>query len=172
MENTKQQPITVGPTEGQSLSIVGDTYRILVTGEQTGGAFATIDMLVPPGGGPGPHAHAAFQESFFVIDGEIEVSSEESTYIARKGSYVVIPKGGVVHCFKNKSDKIAHLLCIVVPSGLEQFFLEIGQPIAFDSFLPPPVMDPEKIKQLMAIAEKYGQQVYPPDYLEKLTHGK
>lgn len=170
MENTKQAPITVGPQEGQSLSIVGDTYRILVTGEQTGGAFATIDMLVPPGGGPGPHAHAAFQESFFVIDGEIEVRSEASTYIARKGSYVVIPKGGIVHGFKNKSDKMAHLLCIVVPSGLEQFFLEIGKPIAFDTFMPPPPMDPDTIKQLMGIAEKYGQQVYPPDYLDNIRY--
>lgn len=166
MENTKPVPVTVGAAEGQGLSVVGDTYRILISGKQTGGAFATIDMLVPPGGGPGPHAHAGFHESFYVVDGEIEVKSEASTYTATKGSFVTIPTGGIVHCFKNKSDKMAHLLCTVVPAGLDDFFVEIGKPVAPGEFLPPPPMDdPEMLKKLVAIAESYGQKLYPPDYL-------
>ena len=166
MENQKPAPITVGAQEGRIVSVVGDTYRILVTGKQTGNSFATIDMLVPPGGGPGPHAHPDFEETFYVVDGEIEVKSEAGTYIAKKGSYVVVPKGGVVHSFKNKSNQIAHLLCTVVPSGLEELFIEIGQPVAAGEFLPPPHMDPESIKKLIAIAEKYNQKVFPPDYLD------
>jgi quercetin dioxygenase-like cupin family protein len=165
MENSKIAPVIVGENDGQCLSVVGDTYRILITGKETGGAFATIDMLVPPGGGPGPHSHADFQESFFVIDGEIEVKSEASTYVAKKGSFVSIPKGGIVHCFKNKSDKTAHLLCMVVPSGLEEMFMEIGKPVSPGEFLPPP-MDPETLEKMLAIAEKHGQKVYPPDYLD------
>lgn len=165
MDDAKAAPIKLGAHEGQSLSVVGDTYRILVSGKQTGGAFATIDMLVPPGGGPGPHSHADFQESFYVIEGEVEVKSEAGTYTASKGAYVVIPKGGIVHCFKNKSDKLAHLLCTVVPSGLEEMFIAIGKPVAADEFLPPPPMDPESIKKLIALAGEYGQTVYPPDFL-------
>ena len=34
------------------ISVAGGTYTILVTGEQTGGRYSLIDMLVPPGGGP------------------------------------------------------------------------------------------------------------------------
>src|ERR1700712_3462672 len=124
MENLKPKPITIGEQDGQNLSIVGDTYRILITGKETVGTFATIDMLIPPGGGPGPHAHPDFEETFYVIDGEVEVKSEAGTYIAKKGAYVVIPKGGIVHCFKNKSDKMAHLLCTEIPAGLEEMFLE------------------------------------------------
>jgi len=165
MENSKPAPITLSAEDGQNVSVVGDTYRILVTGEQTGGAFATIDMLVPPGGGPGPHSHANIQETFYVIDGEIEVKSEASTYIAKKGSYVVIPKGGIVHCFKNKSDALAHLLCTVIPSGLEEFFIAIGKPVPAGTFLPPPPPDPESIGKLVKIAEQFGQKVYPPDFL-------
>jgi quercetin dioxygenase-like cupin family protein len=165
MENSKPAPITLSAEEGKNVSVVGDTYRILVTGEQTGGAFATIEMLVPPGGGPGPHSHADFQETFYVIDGEIEVKSEASTYIAKKGSYVVIPKGGIVHCFKNKSGTLAHLLCTVVPSGLEEFFIAIGKPVSAGMFLPPPPLDPESIGKLIKIAEQFGQKVYPPDFL-------
>jgi quercetin dioxygenase-like cupin family protein len=166
MENKKPIPITLGEQEGQNLSVVGDTYRILVTGMETGRAFAAIDMLIPTGGGPGPHSHPNFEETFYVIDGEVEVKSEAGTYIAKKGSYVVIPKGGIVHCFKNKNSQTAHLLCTVVPSGLEEMFLEIGKPVELGEFLPPPPMDPESIKKLIAIAEKYGQKVFPPDYLD------
>ena len=165
MENFKEAPITRGSEDGENLSIVGDTYRILIRGKETGGAYAAIDMLIPPGGGPGPHAHANFQESFYVIDGEIEVKSEASTYTAKKGSYVNIPKGGIVHCFKNKSDKVAHLLCVVVPSGLEEFFIEIGKPVTIGAFLPPPAMDEATMKKLKETAERYGQQLFPPDYL-------
>lgn len=169
MENSKQAPIAVGAEDGQNISVVGDNYRILISGKQTGGAFATIDMLVPPGGGPGPHAHAAFEETFYVVDGEVEVKSEAGAYTAKKGSYVVIPKGGIVHGFKNKSDKMAHLLCTVVPAGLEEFFLEIGKPVAVGTFLPAPEMNPEMMKNLIPIIEKYGQKVFPPDYLDKIV---
>jgi len=165
LENLKPAPIALGAGEGQNVSVVGDTYRILASGKQTGGAFATIDMLVPPGGGPGPHSHPDFQETFYVIDGEVEVKSEAGVYIAKKGSYVVIPKGGIVHCFKNKSDTLAHLLCTVVPAGLEEMFIAIGIPVEPGTFLPPPPMDPESIRKLIKVAEHYGQKVYPPDFL-------
>jgi quercetin dioxygenase-like cupin family protein len=167
MHNLKPAPIVVGPQEGKGISVVGDTYRVLVSGKETGGAFATIDMLVPPNSGPGPHSHANFQETFYVIDGEIEVKSEVGVYTAKKGSYVVIPKGGIVHCFKNKTDTLVHLLCIVVPSGLEEFFIEIGQPVEVGVFLPPPLLGIEDIKKLEKIAENYGQKIYPPNYLDQ-----
>ena len=163
--NNHQQPITIGAKEGRSVSVGGSTYRILVAGKDTAGAFATIDMLIPPGGGPGPHAHADFEESFYVIDGEVEVKSEFGSYEATKGSFITIPKGGVVHGFKNKTGQTAHLLCTVVPAGLEQLFEAIGQPVAAGQFLPPPVLDSATIKHLQTIAQKHGQQIFPPDYL-------
>lgn len=165
MENTINSLTTVDPLEGQVISVVGDSYRVIISGKQTNGAYAVIDMLVPPGAGPGPHAHAHIQESFYVLDGEIEVKTETKTYTAKKGSFVNIPMGGMVHCFKNKTDTVAHLLCTVTPSGLEEFFEEIGKPIPTGTFLPPPVMTAEAIEQLQKIAEKYGQKLFPPDYL-------
>jgi quercetin dioxygenase-like cupin family protein len=166
METSTNTPIALDAADGVNISVVGDTYRIVISGKQTEGKFAIIDMLVPPGGGPGPHAHASFQESFYVVNGEIEVKSKGQTYIAKKGAFVSIPLGGMVHCFKNKSDKMAHLLCTVVPAGLEEFFEIIGKPVAAGTFLPPPEMDAESVKKLTEIAEKYGQKLFPPDYLD------
>ncbi|WP_428330174.1 cupin domain-containing protein [Mucilaginibacter sp.] len=167
MENINNTVTAIGANDGDSLSVAGGNYRILISGKQTGGAFAVIDMLIPPGSGPGPHAHAAFQESFFVVDGEVEVKSEAGTYVAKKGAFVSIPLGGMVHCFKNISAQAAHLLCTVVPSGLEEMFEELGKPVSPGVFLPPPPMDDATLNKMREIAEKYGQKLYPPNYFDK-----
>jgi len=172
MENPISRVTTVGARDGQSLSVVGDTYRLVVTGEQTGRAYAVIDMLVPPQGGPGPHAHTAFQESFYVMEGEIVVKTESQTYTAGKGSFVNIPLGGIVHDFKNMTDTTAHLLCVLTPAGMEGMFQEIGKPVPAGAFLPAPSLGPEEQKRMQGIAEKYGQQLFPPDYLDQQAAGR
>ncbi|WP_184546810.1 cupin domain-containing protein [Mucilaginibacter sp. FT3.2] len=166
MENSKKPATLVGPQEGHGLAVVGDSYRIVISGKQTEGAYALIEMLVPPGGGPGPHAHAGFNESFYIIDGQIEVKTENGKYTAGKGSFVNIPTGGLVHCFKNTGDITAHMLCTVVPAGLDEFFEEIGVPAPYGTFLPPPPMDEETLVKLKALAEKHGQKLFPPHYLD------
>ena len=40
---------TINEDQGQTVSVVGGNYRIIISGEQTRGAYAVIDMLVPPG---------------------------------------------------------------------------------------------------------------------------
>jgi quercetin dioxygenase-like cupin family protein len=162
---TDSRITTIDTEQGQSLSVVGDTYRILISGEQTNGAYAVIDMLVPPGGGPGPHAHKNIQEMFYVVEGEVHFKMEDGSYAAKKGSFVNVPLGGAVHAFKNTSDKIAHLLCTVVPAGLDSFFQAIGKPVEGNKFLPQTPPTDEELSQLKVLAEKYGQQLYPPDFL-------
>ncbi len=166
MDNSKKPAIIIKSQEGLGLSVVGDSYRIVISGKQTEGAYAVIEMLIPPGHGPGPHAHANFQESFYVLDGEVEIKTENGNFTAGKGTFANIPLGGLVHCFKNKTDKVAHLWCVVVPAGLDTFFEEIGKPAAFGTFVSPPPLDPDGLKRLMVIAEKHGQKLFPPDYLD------
>ena len=167
MGNANHSLTDVAPQGGPSVSVLGSTYRIIIGSEQTNGAYTLIDMLIPPKGGPGPHSHATFQEAYYVLDGEIMLSTKEKTYTAIKGSYVNIPFNGPVHKFTNRKDKTAHMLCLITPAGMEKMFEEIGKPVAADTFLPPPPqMTPEELKRLQNIAEKYGQRLYPPDYLE------
>lgn len=162
---TNKNITTVDDGQGQSISVVGDTYRILISGEQTNGNYAVINMLVPQGGGPGPHAHKDVQEMFYVVEGEIDFKMEGSSYTASKGSFVNIPLGGAVHSFKNTTDKVAHLLCTVIPAGLEKFFQEIGKPVDPDKFLSPMTPTAKELNELKSLAEKYGQELYPPDFL-------
>jgi quercetin dioxygenase-like cupin family protein len=77
------------PEKEQSLphlGIVGDTYTVLLSGDDTDGRYSLIDMVVPPGGGPPPHRHD-FEESFTVVEGEIEATFRGSRKPSRqKGS--------------------------------------------------------------------------------------
>jgi quercetin dioxygenase-like cupin family protein len=119
MENINNSLTAVGAQEGPSIPVVGDTYRIVIGSEQTNGAYALIDMLIPPKGGP-PHSHVTFQEGYYIIDGEIEKVTEGKKYTATKDSYVNIPFNGPVHKFTNQTDKTAHILCLLTPAGMRR----------------------------------------------------
>ena len=149
----------ISNNEGEQIPIAGGNYRIVLSGEQTENALAVIEMVVPANGGPGPHAHASFQECFFVLEGEVTFKSETQTYKAVKGDMVHIPRGGAVHCFKNETDQTARLLCMVTPAGLDAFFREASK-------LPPPVND-EARQNIFRLGESYGQEFFPPDFLDK-----
>src|SRR5271165_7160989 len=109
------------------LSLVGDNYTVLVSGEQTGGRYCLIDMQVPDGGGPPPHRHD-FEEMFTIIDGEIDFTFRGETRTAAAGTTVNVPSNAP-HAFRNTSGKAARLLCMCTPAGLEEFFLAVGVPV-------------------------------------------
>ncbi|PUZ19602.1 Cupin domain-containing protein [Chitinophaga costaii] len=153
---------------GEFLGVAGGNYRIVISGEQTGGNYAVIEMNVPPGGGPPPHSHSAFQEMFYVVEGEIEFKTEKGKENVAKGGFVNIPFGGAIHCFQNTSGEFVRLLCTVVPAGLENIFREIGQPVKEGEILPLPENTPERIAFIEAMDKKYGQKTYPRNYLDNV----
>jgi len=120
------------------IGVVGDTYTILLGGDDTDGRYCLIDMLVPPGGGP-PHHRHDFEESFTVLEGEIEFTFRGKKLVVRIGETVNIP-ANAPHFFRNASKEPARLLCICTPAGLEEFFLAVGVPVATRT-TPPPKLD-------------------------------
>ena len=145
------------------VAVVGDTYTIVVTGKDTAGRYALIDMHVPPGGGPPPHRHD-FEEMFTILDGEVEFSFRGEPMVARSGETVNIP-ANAPHSFSNDSDSPARLLCMCSPSGQEEFFLEIGNRVA-DRTAPPPEMSEAEQREWQeraaALAPKYRTELLPP----------
>jgi len=70
--------------------VVGDTYTVLLSGEDTGGRFTLIEMYVPPGGGPLPHRHD-FEETFIISEGQLDISFSGATSPARPGPRSTCP---------------------------------------------------------------------------------
>lgn len=117
------------------IGLVGDTYTTLLTGKDTAGRFCLIDMHIPPGGGPPPHRHD-FEESFIVVEGEIEATFRGVKSVAAAGETLHVP-ANAPHQFHNKSDRQARLLCICSPAGQEEFFAKVGVPVATRTTAPP-----------------------------------
>jgi quercetin dioxygenase-like cupin family protein len=144
----------------RAISIAGGIYTILVSGEQTGGRYCLIDMLVPPGGGPPPHRHD-FEEMFTILDGEIELTFRGKPQRASTGWTVNIP-ANAPHSFKNKSDKTARLLCMCTPSGQEEFFMAVGAPVESRTAPPPKLSkaeQAERIQRAKALSAKYRTEL-------------
>jgi mannose-6-phosphate isomerase-like protein (cupin superfamily) len=146
------------------LAVVGDTYTVLLSGEQTDGRYAMLDMLIPVGAGPPPHRHG-FEECFRVLEGSIEVHvGDAAPVVLEKDDSANIP-GNVPHAFRNAGDVPARLLCTVAPAGLERFFAEFGDPVPSRTSPAPALTDEERAERLrraMAKAPEYGMEILPP----------
>ena len=146
------------------LAVVGDTYTVLLSGEQTDGRFAMIDMLIPPGGGPPPHRHS-FEECFRVLAGSIEVRLRDLPPVRLEaGDSANIP-ANAPHAFRNTADTEARLLCTVAPAGLERFFGEFGDPVPTRTSPAPELSDDERrnrLERAAAKAPEYGIELLPP----------
>jgi quercetin dioxygenase-like cupin family protein len=147
-------------TNARHLGVAGGTYTILLTGKDTAGRFCLIDMHVPPGGGPPPHRHD-FEETFTILEGEVEATCRGEKVVVRAGQTINIP-ANAPHRFQNVSSAPVRMMCICSPAGQEEFFMEMGVPVATRT-TPPPKLDEAaqaaaKAKA-MALAPKYRSEM-------------
>jgi quercetin dioxygenase-like cupin family protein len=142
------------------IGLVGNTYTITVDGDDTNGRFCVIDMHIPPGGGPGLHRHD-FEETFIVLDGEIEATFRGKKSIVHAGETIHIPSNAP-HQFQNTATSPARLICICSPAGQEKFFAEVGVPVATRTTAPPKLDDAEMaafLAKAKALAPKYKTEL-------------
>jgi quercetin dioxygenase-like cupin family protein len=154
------KPVIRKPAQGRTVAVVGDVYRFLATGEDTGGRYALWEAIVPPGGGPPPHVHSREEEGFYVLEGEITLTVNGERVVAAAGTFANMPVG-TPHSFKNESSQPARMLISIAPAGLEKMFFEFGVPLPEGSTTAlPPTKD--EIEKLLAVAPRYGIEVLPP----------
>lgn len=145
------------------VGLAGDTYTVLLAGSDTAGRYTLIDMHVPPGGGPPPHRHD-FEEMFSVLQGEIEITFRGEALVARAGETVNVP-ANAPHSFRNVSGAPARMLCLCSPAGQEEFFLEVGAPVATRTTPAPPLDDAARaalVAKALSLAPKYRSEFLKP----------
>lgn len=92
------QPFVVFPDEAsRPLKVVGEGITVLASGMQTGG-YEIFHQSGPEGSGPPPHSHP-WDESFYVIEGEIAFGVDDQDLKALPGTLVHLPAGSV-HWFR------------------------------------------------------------------------
>jgi quercetin dioxygenase-like cupin family protein len=120
-------------------------------------------MLVPDGSGPPPHRHD-FEEMFTLLEGELEFIFRGNKTTLKAGETINIP-ANAPHVFKNRSGKTVRMLCMCTPAGQDEFFMEVGQPVAARTS-PAPKLDKAAeaafIKKVIALAPKYRTELLKP----------
>jgi quercetin dioxygenase-like cupin family protein len=145
------------------IAVVGNINTILLSGKDTAGSYCLIDLYIPPGGGSPAHRHD-FEETFTLLEGELDVVFRGAKQVMRAGETINVP-ANAPHQFYNSSPQPARMLCICSPAGLDEFFLEIGVPVATRT-TPPPMLDEAALAQFRSKSAKLA----PKYRIEQLPH--
>jgi quercetin dioxygenase-like cupin family protein len=164
-DNLQRNLAVAQPNAAQKLphiGLMGDTYTMLLTGNDTAGRFCLIDMHIPPDGGPPPHRHD-FEETFIVLEGELQATFRGTKRVVRAGETINVP-ANAPHQFHNSSSQPARMLCICSPSGQEEFFMELGVPVSTRTTSPPKLDEAAQAEfkaKAAALAPKYRTELLP-----------
>ena len=127
--------------------------RVLLRSEESGGELSVIASLLPPHwAGPPLHRHD-FDESFYVVEGELTFQVEDEYVVKRAGELAFAPRG-VAHTFANLSDAPARYVLVCTPAGFERYFARIAAEQAG-------VEPPEWALQPTPPVERLGPQIDP-----------
>ena len=92
------KPFVVTPQDyAARLNIVGEHITVLASGDATQ-SYEVFLQQGPEGSGPPPHSHP-WDESFYVVKGNIDFGIGDESMTARAGTLVHLP-AGTVHWFR------------------------------------------------------------------------
>ena len=148
---SKPQPFLVTPEDHQPLRVAGETVSVLANAERTG----SVELFLqegPEGAGPPPHVHA-WDESYYVLEGAIDVLTGDRMQTVGQGEFMFVP-GGTPHMFRIKTAR-ARFLSFNSRGGASGFFRDIDHEVG----------DTLDVGKMIDIASRHGVQlaVPPPD---------
>jgi quercetin dioxygenase-like cupin family protein len=138
------------PSAGNTYQVLNDKVTIRLSGDDTGGAFSLIEFIAPPSSGPPPHIHSKEDETFYVLEGELEFWTPLGTKRCGPGTVLFLPRN-VPHGYTNVGTTPARFLMMVTPPGIEKFMAEMGA-------MPP---GPPDFPKIVALAGRYGMEFVP-----------
>ena len=121
MHSASHQPIVVPPGEGTGWQVLGEIMTRKIASGETGGAYAVVEEVTPPQGGPPLHCHRHEDELFYVLEGELDVQCGDRRFTASSGTVAVFPRD-IPHTFHNRSATPSRVVVIIMPGGFEQLF--------------------------------------------------
>ncbi len=110
------------------LEIRRATVRFVAPGSLTRGQFGLFRWeMERRAGGPAAHFHRTFSESFYILNGTVELYDGERWIDASSGDFLYVPEGGI-HAFRNDSDDPASMLILFSPGApRERYFEELAE---------------------------------------------
>src|SRR4051794_28899420 len=94
---------------------------VLLRSEETGAALALVELSSNPGF-PGPPLHRHdFDETFYVLEGELTFQLGEDVFRRRAGELAFAPRN-IAHTYANHGNDPARALLVCTPAGFERSF--------------------------------------------------
>lgn len=131
--------------------VVGASVHLLVTGTDTKGRLAVIEIQERRGAEPLRHLHHWEDEIVYVLDGEVTFMLNDEHLPRSAGSCVLLP-AGQEHAYALKSEE-ARLLVMAAPAGLEHLYQELGGLNATGR---------SDVERLVTVAARYGVEITGP----------
>lgn len=145
--------ILASPTLSNSYWYIGHLISILISSNDTQGAFSVIHGYEIQGLEPPPHIHTQEEESFYLLDGEMEFTIGDELHRVSKGDWIMLPRN-IPHTFRVISEK-AEVIIHLCPGGFEEYFIAMSEP-AGALEIPPRPQGPPNIQKLVETASRYG----------------
>jgi len=111
---------------GQTISVLGDKQTLKLTSKHTDGKLTVIMHELPPGIGVPMHVHTNEDETFYLTEGELEVTIDNNTTTLKAGDVILLPKN-LPHAIKNNTQKVAKAQLSLYPAGIEEMFIQLSQ---------------------------------------------
>lgn len=137
------------PGEGSEVTALGSAYHVKTDGGHGAGAYALMEEEFWGESTP-LHAHPGAEESFYVLEGSVELWVDGTTSEASTGAFIVVPRG-VPHALRRLTAEPVRMLTMASPPGFERIFEAVAA-IGEDDLL----ADPDR---LVALAAEYGTDV-------------
>lgn len=122
------EPVIVTADEGKAIDATptGAVVTIKFGSDDTNGSFSIFESHRGQGDtrGPGVHAHPGFDEVFYVLEGEYEVTVDGEKVIAIPGTAVFVPRSHF-HTFAATGRAESKMLHFVTPGGFEHYFEDL-----------------------------------------------
>ncbi len=141
------KPFVVTPKDyDKPLNIVGEQLTILASGARTGG-YEVFLQQGPEGSGPPPHFHP-WDESFYVVKGDIEFGIDDKAMVAGPGTLVHLP-AGTTHWFRFGKGG-GEMVSMTSREGASHFFTDTAREVS--------AVNPDLAK-LAEVGGRYGLKV-------------
>jgi quercetin dioxygenase-like cupin family protein len=137
------------------LRVLGTDVTLKATVDDTAGAVEWVEIAAERGTVVPPHRHP-WAESYYVIEGSLEVQVGARHHVATPGAYVTIPPRAV-HGFVVTSDH-ARFLHVSIGPGATAMFKEYSQSVP-DA---PDPADPDVLATVVGVGARHGVEYLVP----------
>jgi quercetin dioxygenase-like cupin family protein len=124
--------------------------KVLLRSEQSGGVLSVIELT---GSATPPLHRHDFDETFYVLEGELTFQLDDELVTRRAGEVAIAPRG-VPHTYANLSGANARALLVCTPAGFERYFDRIAAQI---SGAEPPPEASKPIPEVVTLGPPIGQ---------------